>query len=102
MPEIFDQPVQRENTCSVKFDARKAVFGREDVIPLWVADMDFPAPEAVTRALEDRARHPVYGYTLFPESLYQSVIEWFEHQHGWTIERDWLLMAISFRHDIQV
>lgn len=93
MPEIFDQPVQRENTCSVKFDARKAVFGREDVIPLWVADMDFPAPEAVTRALEDRARHPVYGYTLFPESLYQSVIEWFEHQHGWTIERDWLLMA---------
>lgn len=93
MPEIFDQPVHRENTCSVKFDARKAVFGKEDVIPLWVADMDFPAPEAVTRALEERARHPVYGYTLFPESLYQAVIEWFEHRHGWTIERDWLLMA---------
>ncbi|MDF0751798.1 PatB family C-S lyase [Marinobacter sp. 71-i] len=93
MPDIFDQPVQRENTCSVKFDARKTVFGREDVIPLWVADMDFPAPEAVTRALEERARHPVYGYTLFPESLYQAVIEWFEHRHGWTIERDWLLMA---------
>lgn len=93
MPEIFDQPVQRENTCSVKFDARKAVFGREDVIPLWVADMDFPAPEAVTRALEERARHPVYGYTLFPESLYHSVMAWFEHRHGWAIERDWLLMA---------
>ena len=93
MPETFDQPVERENTCSVKFDARKAVFGKDDVIPLWVADMDFPAPEAVTRALEERARHPVYGYTLFPESLYQSVIDWFEHRHGWVIEREWLMMA---------
>lgn len=93
MPETFDQPVQRENTCSVKFDARKAVFGKNDVIPLWVADMDFPAPEAVTKALEERARHPIYGYTLFPESLYQSVIDWFEHRHGWAIERDWLMMA---------
>jgi len=89
----FDQSVQRENTCSVKFDARKAVFGREDVIPLWVADMDFPAPQAVTHALEERARHPVYGYTLFPESLYQSVIEWFERRHGWSPERDWIMMA---------
>src|SRR5690554_6993972 len=60
----FDQPIAREHTCSVKFDARKAVFGREDVIPAWVADMDFPAPEAVTRALTERAQHLVYGYTL--------------------------------------
>lgn len=93
MSETFDLPVQRENTCSVKYDARKAVFGREDVIPLWVADMDFPAPKAVTEALEERARHPVYGYTLFPESLYQSVIDWFKQRHGWIIERDWLMMA---------
>lgn len=93
MPDSFDRLLQRENTCSVKFDARKAVFGREDVIPLWVADMDFPAPEAVTRALEQRASHPVYGYTLFPESLYASIIDWFRTRHGWAIERDWLLMA---------
>ncbi|EON91919.1 class I and II aminotransferase [Marinobacter lipolyticus SM19] len=93
MPIDFDKPVTREQTCSVKFDARRAVFGTEDVIPLWVADMDFPAPEAVTRALEARARHPVYGYTLFPESLYQSMIDWFRERHGWTIERDWILMA---------
>jgi cystathionine beta-lyase len=73
----FDQPVSREHTCSVKFDARKAVFGTEDVIPVWVADMDFAAPEAVTRALRERAEHPVYGYTLFPDSLYQSMIDWY-------------------------
>lgn len=93
MPDPFDRLLQRENTCSVKFDARKAVFGRDDVIPLWVADMDFPAPEPVTQALEQRARHPAYGYTLFPESLFTSIIDWFKHRHGWSIERDWLLMA---------
>lgn len=89
----FDQPLSRENTCSVKFDARKAVFGREDVVPVWVADMDFAAPEAVTEALKQRAEHPVYGYTLFPDSLYQSMIDWFRHRHGWEIRREWILMA---------
>lgn len=93
MATDFDNLVRREQTCSVKFDARKAVFGREDVMPLWVADMDFAAPAAVTRALEARARHPVYGYTLFPDSLYQSMIDWFADRHGWVIEREWILMA---------
>lgn len=89
----FDQPLSRENTCSVKFDARKAVFGREDVVPVWVADMDFAAPEPVTEALRRRAEHPVYGYTLFPDSLYQSMIDWFRQRHGWDIRREWILMA---------
>lgn len=93
MSNPFDVPVSREHTCSVKFDARKAVFGRDDVIPVWVADMDFAAPEAVTRALQERASHPVYGYTLFPDSLYQSMIDWFADRHGWRIEREWILMA---------
>ena len=93
MTSPFDQPVARDHTCSVKFDARQAVFGREDVIPVWVADMDFAAPEAVTRALVERAKHPVYGYTLFPDSLYQSMIDWFRDRHGWEIQRDWILMA---------
>ena len=89
----FDQPIRREQTCSVKFDARKAVFGREDVIPVWVADMDFAAPEAVTAALKARAEHPVYGYSLFPESLYQAMVDWFAHRHGWQVEREQILMA---------
>ena len=93
MSNPFDVPVSREHTNAVKFDARKAVFGREDVIPVWVADMDFPAPEAVTRALQERASHPVYGYTLFPDSLYQAMIDWFANRHGWRIEREWILMA---------
>ncbi len=89
----FDQTLSRNHTHAVKLDARKAVFGKQDVIPVWVADMDFAAPEAVTQALVERAQHPVYGYTLFPDSLYQAMIDWFADRHGWQIERDWILMA---------
>jgi len=89
----FDQHLNRDNTCAVKFDATQAVFGRDDVIPVWIADMDFAAPEAVTQALKERAAHPVYGYTLFPESLFQSMMDWFRDRHGWDIHREWILMA---------
>lgn len=89
----FNQPLDRSGTQAVKFDARRAVFGRDDVIPLWVADMDFATPQAVTAALQARAAHPVLGYSLFPESLYQSLIDWFARRHDWAIEREWIVMA---------
>ncbi len=89
----FDKIIAREQTAAVKLDARQAVFGKEDVLPLWVADMDFAAPDVITRALSARAAHPLYGYTVFEESVYQSVIEWFRHRHQWTIQRDWIMMA---------
>lgn len=93
MTTDFDQVFFREHTGSVKFDARQAVFGTEDVIPMWVADMDFAVPDAVSRALMTRARHPVFGYSLFPDSLYEAMIQWFQTRHGWSIQRDWILMA---------
>lgn len=89
----FDTPIIRENTNAVKFDGRQYYFGTTDVTPLWVADMDFAVPECVTHALQERIKHPVFGYTLYPESLYQSIINWFERRHQWKIERDWILMA---------
>lgn len=89
----FDQIIPREHTASVKWDARKGYFGREDLLPMWVADMDFAAPEAVTRALVERARHPVYGYTLYPDALYDALIGWLRTRHGWTIERDWVIWS---------
>ncbi|MCR6653025.1 MAG: PatB family C-S lyase [Cellvibrionaceae bacterium] len=88
----FDQPIERAGTDSQKFDGRQQYFGRADIIPMWVADMDFAVPECVTQALARRAAHPVFGYTLYPESLYQSVIDWFQRRHHWAIERDWILM----------
>jgi cystathionine beta-lyase len=89
----FDQPVVRENTHSVKFDGRQQYFGTTDVSPLWVADMDFAVPECITHALQERINHPVFGYTLYPESIYQSIIDWFQRRHQWTIEREWIVFA---------
>lgn len=89
----FDRIIPRTGTNSVKWDARQAVFGRADLLPLWVADMDFAAPEAVTRALAERAAHPVYGYTLYPDSLFDALTHWLQQRHGWRIERDWVLWS---------
>lgn len=89
----FDKIISRENTNSVKFDGRQQYFGTTDVSPLWVADMDFDVPECVTHALRERINHPIFGYTLYPESIYQSIIEWFQRRHQWTIEREWIVFA---------
>src|SRR5690554_4875104 len=89
----FDKPIKREDTAAVKFDGREAYFGTNDVIPMWVADMDFAAPACVTDALAQRVAHPVFGYTLYPESLYQSLINWFQRRFHWRIEREWIVMA---------
>lgn len=89
----FDQEINRAGTSSTKYDGRQAMFGRSDVIPVWVADMDFAVPPAVTQALIQRATHPIYGYTLFPDSLYDSLIDWMQRRHGWTIQRDWIVMC---------
>jgi cysteine-S-conjugate beta-lyase len=89
----FDAVINRDNTSSVKFDGRQQYFGTADVTPLWVADMDFAVPNCVTRALQARIDHPVFGYSLYPDSIYQSVIDWFARRHQWHIERDWIVFA---------
>ncbi|OYY74132.1 MAG: aminotransferase [Gammaproteobacteria bacterium 28-57-27] len=85
----FGQSIDRQGTDSVKWDGRAAIFGTDDVVPLWVADMDFASPPAVRAALVERAAHPVYGYTQVPERLYDSLIGWQKQRHGWEVERDW-------------
>lgn len=89
----FDQVIDREGTASLKYDARRQVFGDAEVIPLWVADMDFAAPAAVQRALSARAAHPIFGYTLYPESLYDALIHWLATRHGWAVEREWIMFC---------
>ncbi len=89
----FDHDISRNGTHSVKHDGRIAYFGTDDVLPLWVADMDFASPEAVTRALQERAAHPVYGYTQYPESAYEALIDWLKKRHGWEVQREWIVMA---------
>ncbi len=89
----FDHIIDRTGTHSVKYDERQDVFGKPDVIPLWVADMDFASPPVITEALIERARHPIYGYTCFPESLYENVINWVKQRHGWAIKREWIVFC---------
>jgi cystathionine beta-lyase len=89
----FDRVISRENTDSVKFDARHAVFGRGDVLPLWVADTDFPIAPAIINALTERLSHPILGYSLYPDSLYKAVIRWFLVQHNLILKKEWIVFA---------
>ncbi len=89
----FDQIIDRAGSASLKYDARKAYFGTEEVVPLWVADMDFATAPVVSEALSQRAAHPLYGYTLFPDSLFTAMQDWFQQRHGWEIDRKSILMC---------
>ncbi len=86
----FDQIIPRENTGSVKYDGRKQVFGREDVLPLWVADMDFATPDFIRQAVIRRAHHPIYGYTLLSDAYFDAIIRWVKTRHRWDIQKDWI------------
>lgn len=86
----FDAPVDRRNTRSVKWDEESA-----DVLPLWVADMDFATAPCVQNAVMKRAMHPCYGYTLVPDDYYQAIISWFWERHEWHIRREEILYTIG-------
>ncbi len=87
----FDRIIDRRNTASMKWDL--PLKGRKELLPLWVADMDFSAPPRVVAALEERAAHGIYGYPIKPEPFYQAVIRWFRSRHGWDIKREWIATA---------
>jgi len=89
----FDQIIERAGTDCLKWDGREAVFGRQEILPLWVADMDFAAPPAVVAALQKRASHPVYGYPFRTPAVDQAISGWLKKRHGWTVEADWLLLT---------
>ena len=86
----FDEIIDRHNTGAIKIEKCKALFGTDDLIPLWVADMDFRTPEFITNSIIQRLEHPILGYTTACEDYYQSVLNWIEHLHHWKVERQWL------------
>lgn len=89
----FDTPLDRAGTHSVKYALRRAKFGREDVLPLWVADMDFAAPECVRQALAERSNHPIYGYTATSRESVEAIADWQRMRHGWQVAPDWLVVG---------
>ena len=82
----FDKIISRRDTNSVKWDE----CNDPEVIPMWVADMDFATAPAITNALHRRIDHPIFGYTLVPESYYDATINWFARRHHWHISREWI------------
>jgi cystathionine beta-lyase len=86
----FDEPAFRENTNCLKWDKREEVFGRADVIPMWIADMDFRTPPFVIEALRERLDHEILGYSYRPESYFNAFINWVSALHGWQIRKEWI------------
>lgn len=89
----FDEIIPRNGTRSVKFDLRKAKFGRADLLPMWVADMDFRTPRFITDAVKKRAAHEIYGYTYRPKEYNESIVHWIKEQHSWNIEKEWIIFC---------
>jgi cystathionine beta-lyase len=83
----FDEIIERWGTGCVKWDEMPSA----DVIPMWVADMDFAVAPAIQETIKKRAQHPVFGYTYVQEDYYKAVISWFQRRHQWTIQREWML-----------
>ncbi|OEH85066.1 cystathionine beta-lyase [Desulfuribacillus stibiiarsenatis] len=90
MKHIFDHNIDRKNTNAVKWDQNRAFCGEDDVLPFWVADMDFPSPEPVVQALKHRAEHGIYGYTAHSESYMNSILNWVSRRHDWHIDKGWI------------
>ena len=86
----FDELIDRRNTGAVKTDLCKKMFGTNDLIPLWVADMDFRTPDFIIDAINNRCKHPILGYTIPEEEYFNSIIRWIDARHGWKLERNWL------------
>ena len=94
----FDRVIERRGTNCSKWDADPRTIEGADYpvgspLPLWIADMDFEVAPEITRALTERARHGVFGYTIIPDSCYDAIIDWEARRHGWRIEREWIQFA---------
>jgi cystathionine beta-lyase len=87
----FDKIVDRENTSSLKYDFRQAYFGKDNVLPMWVADMDFETPDFIRDAVVERAKHPIYGYSVREDGYYQSIADWVKRRHNWKIQKEWIV-----------
>ncbi|MBU5425337.1 pyridoxal phosphate-dependent aminotransferase [Tissierella pigra] len=89
----FDKIINRYGTNSMKWDGLKETFEQDNLLPLWVADMDFEVSPAISKELEKRVKHPIYGYMHWSDEYYKSVIRWMKRRHGWEIHKDWIVFT---------
>jgi len=86
----FDKIVSRKNTNCVKYDISSKIFGTDDIIPMWVADMDFQTPDFIINDIKKRLEHEVLAYSIIPNNFYEGIINWISTHHQWKIERSWI------------
>ncbi len=86
----FHKVFDRSQTASVKWEMTKKIFGADDLLPMWVADMDFQPPREITEAIKKRTEHGIYGYTFIPPSTSAAIQNWMEQRHKWKINPDWI------------
>ena len=84
----FDKVVDRRATDATQYEELSEKYGRPDLLPLWIADMDFAVCPAIVDAIVARAKHPVFGYTTAPASFWNSITDWLRRRHGWQVSRD--------------
>ncbi len=89
----FDTVIDRRGTASVKWDFAEKLFGVQDIIPMWVADMDFASPPEVVEAVVERAKHGVFGYTACTPEYFDAVTGWMGRRHGWAVEKEWIVFS---------
>jgi len=89
----FDETINREGTNCIKYDLREDAFGMKSIIPMWVADMDFKTPDFIVDALKRYTEKKIFGYFLFSDSYYQSIINWNNRHHQWIIEKNWITFS---------
>lgn len=86
----FDEEINRENSNCIKYDLREKIFGKADLTPMWVADMDFRTPSFITDAIDERLKHKILGYSFRPDTYFTSMIKWISDRHGWMTRREWI------------
>ncbi|WP_281615632.1 PatB family C-S lyase [Flammeovirga sp. SubArs3] len=89
----FDQIINREGYSTVKYDLREVIFNEKDIIPLWVADMDFATAPEIVDALQKRVSHPIYGYTLQNDDFWNAIINWTYKRHQWKVIKNELVFV---------
>lgn len=89
----FDEVYDRKGTSCVKWDFAESFFQAGELLPMWVADMDFRTPGFIVEAVKERAAHEIYGYTIRPQGYFSSLIGWIGKLHQWTIEKDWVIFS---------
>ncbi len=87
----FDEVIGRKNTDSIKYDLIERLGMPDDILPLWVADMDFKAPDCVINKLVEKSRHGIFGYSESGEDYFEALESWFKKHHGWQLNKSWLV-----------